>query len=70
MEKLIAGALSLLWCCLAVAEEVHDAPMPTSMNWTGIIAFAVIFFGLSGAFAFMVWRNSRKKKDEDSKTGA
>ena len=69
MTKLIARILPFLWCCLAVAEEVHDAPMPTTMNWGGIIGFAVIFFGLSAGFVFMVWKASRKKKDED-KTGA
>ena len=70
MEKLIAGALSLLWSCLAVAEEVHDAPIPTTMNWAGIIGFAVIFFGLCAIFFYMVWKAGRKKKDEENKSGA
>ena len=64
MTKLIACVLPLLWSCMATAAEVHDAPIPEQMNWTGIIAFAVVFFGLSAGFVFMVWKASRKKKDE------
>jgi vacuolar-type H+-ATPase subunit I/STV1 len=64
MNKLIAVAFSLLWYGMALAEEVHDAPIPTTMNWTGIIGFAVVFFGLCGGFIFMVWRAGQKKKDE------
>jgi heme/copper-type cytochrome/quinol oxidase subunit 2 len=64
MSKVISILLALFWSCLAIAEEVHDAPIPTEMNWAGIIAFAVIFFGLSGGFVFMVWKNAQKKNDE------
>ena len=64
MNKLIAVVLSLLWCGVALAEEVHDAPIPTTMNWTGIVGFAVVFFGLCGGFIFLVWRASQKKKGE------
>jgi hypothetical protein len=62
VSKMIAGALPFLWCFVAAAAEVHDAPIPETMNWGAIIIFAVIFFGLSGGFLFMVWRNEKKKK--------
>lgn len=65
MAKLIACALPLLWSCLAAAADVHDAPVPAEMNWAGVIAFALIFFGLSGGFVFMVWKNGRKKAGEN-----
>jgi len=65
MKKLIAGALPFLWCCLAVAEDVHDAPIPTEMNWVGIIIFAVIFFGLSIGFVVMVWMKARGGKQPE-----
>jgi hypothetical protein len=54
---------------MAAATEVHDAPIPDHMNWGGIIGFAVVFFGLSGGFIFLVWKNAQKKKDDD-KTSA
>ena len=66
MAKWIARALPLFWSCVALAQETKDAPMPTEMNWTGVIAFAVVFFGLSAGFIFAVWRSSRKKKEDKS----
>lgn len=66
MAKLIAGVLPFLWSCFALADEVKDAPIPTEMNWVGIIGFAVVFFGLSGGFILAVWLKSRKKDDADS----
>jgi cytochrome c oxidase subunit IV len=65
MTKMIAWILPFVWSTLAFAADVKDAPIPTEMNWTGIIAFAVIFFGLSGGFMFMVWKNAQKKNDKD-----
>ena len=65
MTKMIARALPFLWCCLAAAADVKDAPIPEQMNWVGIIAFAVIFFGLSGGFIFFVWKNARDKQKNE-----
>lgn len=66
MAKWIARALPAFWSGLALAQEAKDAPMPTEMNWTGVIAFAVVFFGLCAGFMFAVWRGSRKKKQDKS----
>lgn len=65
MTKLMAWTWPLFWSGLAFAADVKDAPIPAQMNWAGIIAFAVIFFGLSGGFVFVVWKNGRKKTDEN-----
>lgn len=66
MKKLIALASTLFWSGLTIADEVKDAPMPTEMNWVGIVAFAVIFFGLTIGFIVLVWLKSRKKPDDKS----
>lgn len=64
MKRILALALPYLWGALALADEVKDAPIPTEMNWVGVIGFAVVFFGLSGGFVFAVWWKSRGKKDD------
>lgn len=64
MTKLIAYLLPFFWAGLAMADEVKDAPIPTEMNWVGIAIFAIIFFGGSIGFVFIVWWKSRSKKDE------
>jgi hypothetical protein len=64
MKKTIALASTLFWSGLSIADEVKDAPIPTEMNWVGIIAFAAIFFGLSIGFIVLVWLKSRKKSDD------
>ena len=64
MAKLIAYLLPFLWSCLAFADEVKDAPIPTEMNWVGIALFALIFFGGTAGFIFAVWWKARGKKDD------
>jgi hypothetical protein len=67
MIKLIACLLPFFWSCLAFAEDVKDAPIPTEMNWVGIAIFALIFFGGSFGFIALVWWKSRgKKADQDT----
>ncbi len=64
MNKLLATVLPLLWSCLAVADEVKDAPIPTEMNWVGVIGFAVVFFGLTIGFIVAVYLKSRGKSSD------
>ena len=68
MTKLIACLLPFFWSCLVMAADVKDAPIPTEMNWVGIVIFALIFFGGSFGFIFMIWWKGRSKKaDQDTK---
>ena len=62
MAKLIARILPFLWCCLAFATDLKDAPIPTEMNWVGIAVFAFIFFGGTAGFIFALWWKARGKK--------
>jgi hypothetical protein len=64
MNKLLVTVLPLLWSCLAIADEVKDAPIPTEMNWVGIVGFAVVFFGLTIGFIVAVYLKSRGKNSD------
>jgi hypothetical protein len=62
MMKFLPYLLPLLLSGAALADEVKDAPIPTEMNWFGIIAFAVVFFGLTIGFIVAVFVKSRGKQ--------
>jgi len=54
----------------AYAADVHDAPIPESVNWVGITVFLVIFVGGCLGFIWMVWRNDKKTKQDAKKLKA
>ncbi len=64
MKRIVAGLVTALAFCCSHAADVKDAPIPEQMNWVGIGLFALIFFGLSFGFVFLVWKQSRKKEGE------
>jgi len=62
LPYLLPYLLPLLLSGAVLADEVKDAPIPTEMNWFGIIAFAVVFFGLTIGFIVAVYVKSRGKQ--------
>lgn len=66
MNKLISGiSLFLLSLpALAADEDAIVAAAPqVDADPTGMILFALVFVGLIGAYAFVIWRAEQKKKD-------
>ena len=59
MSRILA-ALPLFLATFAAYADVAPEP-PAEASVVGTIVFAVLFFGACGAFAYMVWRNSKKK---------
>ncbi len=64
MKKIISGITLSLVSLAALAQEaiVPEVPQVDS-DPTAMIIFAVLFVGMIGVYAFVIWRNERKKKD-------
>ena len=60
---LIQGLFACLMAGVAVAAEIADAPIPEP-NYTGIIIFAVAFFGGCGWFLWKIMSNKGDDKDK------
>ena len=66
MTRLISGLCSFLVFCPAFAEDVKDAPIPTTMNVMGIVVFFVLFVGMCvGFFVWMWWKNKHDKEGKE-----
>ncbi len=64
MTRLLSGLFPLLVCFSAFAEDVKDAPIPTTMNVVGIAIFLVLFFGSCiGFFGYMWWTHKQDQKE-------
>ena len=70
MARLFAHIFPLLVLSSAYAADVHDAPMPETTNWIGIIIFLVVFVGGSVGFLWAIWRNDKKSKQGEHKLEA
>ncbi len=70
MVRLPTFILSLFVLGSAYAADVHDAPMPESVNWIGIIAFLVIMVGMCVGFFWMIMRNDKKTKQQGKNSKA
>lgn len=64
MKKIFAGVTLSLLTLQALAQEaiVPEVPQLDS-DPTAMIIFALLFVGMIGVYAFVIWRNERKKKD-------
>ena len=64
MTRLLSGLFPLLVFCSAHADEVKDAPIPTTTNVIGIVIFFALFVGLcAGFFVYMWWRHKHDKEE-------
>lgn len=65
MKKLISGIPMLLATLpvLAAEDEAVAAAPRVESDPTGLILFALVFVGLIGAYAYVIWRSGQKKKD-------
>jgi hypothetical protein len=70
MARFLAYILPLLVVSSAYAADVHDAPIPETTNWIGIVAFLVLFIGGCVGFFWLLWRNEKKAKPGAKKLGA
>jgi len=65
MLKTFYGFLISLVSCLAYAQEEHAADAPVAMaDPIVVILFGVVFFGGIAYFAWMIWRNERRRKSD------
>ena len=64
MKKLISGIPLLLMSLpvLAVDDEAPVTAPPVDADPTGLIAFACVFVGLIGYYAYVIWKAEQKKK--------
>ena len=65
MEKLISGiSMLLLTLTVLAADDEAAAVAPrVEADPTGLILFALVFVGLIGGYAYVIWRSGQKKKD-------
>ena len=70
MARFLAQIFSLLVVSSVCAADVHDAPMPESINWVGIIVFLVILVGGTVGFFWRLWHNDRKSKQDHDQLNA
>lgn len=65
MNKLFAAIPLFLMSLpvLAQADAVAVAPQVDS-DPTGMIVFALVFVGLIGGYAYVIWKAERKKKSQ------
>lgn len=66
MKKLISAIPFLLMSLpvLALDDEAPAVAPPVDADPTGLIAFAVVFVGLIGVYAYIIWKSEKKKKDQ------
>ena len=64
MNKIAATLMMSLMSLSAFAndEAVVVAAPQVDSDPTGLIAFAVVFVGLIGGYAYVIWKAERKKK--------
>jgi hypothetical protein len=67
MARFFARILPLLAMSSAYAADVHDAPIPETINWLGISIFLVLFFGGTVAFFWLLWRKEKKTRQDQKK---
>jgi ABC-type long-subunit fatty acid transport system fused permease/ATPase subunit len=65
MNKIVSGMMLLLTALPVLADEeaVVAAVPKVEADPTGLILFALVFVGMIGAYAFVIWRGERKKKN-------
>lgn len=64
MKKLISGIPLLLMTLPVLASDEPAAVVPqVEADATGLIIFALVFVGLIGGYAYVIWRAEQKKKD-------
>lgn len=65
MKNLLSGLAMTLVSLTAFADDeaVAVAPPQVDADPTGLIAFAVVFVGLIGAYAYVIWKAEKKKKN-------
>ena len=68
MNKIVSGMMLLLTALTALPvladEEAVVAAVPrVEADPAGLILFALVFVGMIGAYAFVIWRSERKKKN-------
>jgi membrane-bound ClpP family serine protease len=66
MRNLLSGLAMMLVSFTAFADDeaVAVAPPQVDSDPTGLIAFAVVFVGLIGAYAYVIWKSEKKKKNQ------
>lgn len=66
MRNLLSGLAMMLVSLTAFADDeaVAVAPPQVDADPTGLIAFAVVFVGLIGAYAYVIWKAEKKKKNQ------
>ncbi len=64
MKNLLSGLAMTLVSLTAFADDeaVKVAPPQVDADPTGLIVFAVVFVGLIGAYAYVIWKAEQKKK--------
>jgi len=65
MSKIVSGMMLLLTALPVLADdEAIAAAVPrVDADPTGLILFALVFVGMIGAYAFVIWKGERKKKN-------
>lgn len=63
MKQLFAGVPLSLLSLPALADEAVAAVAPqVEADPTGLIVFALVFVGLIGTYAYIIWKAEQKKK--------
>ena len=70
MTRFLAHILPLLVLGSAHAADIHDAPIPETVNWVGIIIFLVIMVGGTVGFFWRIMQKDKKTKQDDQKLKA
>lgn len=64
MKKLISAIPLLLMTLPVLANDEPVAVVPqVEADPTGLILFALVFVGLIGAYAYVIWKSGQKKND-------
>jgi len=65
MNKIVSGLTLMLLSLPALAndEAIAAAAPRVEADPTGLILFALVFVGMIGAYAYVIWRGERKKKN-------
>jgi heme/copper-type cytochrome/quinol oxidase subunit 2 len=67
MTRILSGISLFLASCFAYASEgaATPPPAPEPTSPMSLIAFAIIFLGMIGGFFYYMWKNERKRKEQD-----
>lgn len=65
MNKLLSGIPLLLMSLpvLALDDEAPAVAPQVDADPTGLIVFALVFVGLIGVYAYIIWKAEQKKKN-------